>query len=109
MTKQEIAELKSDLKREILNELTKEDYVKDNTSKKLKDEFWQMLYSKGYKDNYERSKIWAGMCTMLRFAMGYRSVSIIPSEKYVEAKAILFKLLNLLPKIDKEEDLWKNG
>ena len=35
---------------------------------------------------------------MLRFSMGYRTIEIIPNEKYEEAKSILFKLFNLIPR-----------
>lgn len=96
MTEEELKQLKSDLKREILNEITREDFVKDNTSKVLREEFHKMIYSKGYTST-DIYKIWTGMTTILRFSMGYRTVSVIPAEKYEEAKSILFKILNLIP------------
>lgn len=65
---------------------------------KLRKEFHQMLYNKGYTNNYDISRIWTGMTTMLRFSMGYRTIEIIPNEKYEEAKSILFKLFNLIPR-----------
>ena len=48
MTEQELKELKAELKKEILNEITRNDFVKDNTATKLRKEFHQMLYNKGY-------------------------------------------------------------
>ena len=97
MSEEDLKQLKAELKKEILNEITRKDFVKDNTSTILRKEFYQMLHTKGY-DNYDKAKIWTGMTTMLRFSMGYRSMSVIPAEKYEEAKSILFKLLNLIPK-----------
>lgn len=96
MSEEELKQLKAELKKEILNEITRKDFVKDNTSIVLRKEFSKMLHTKGY-DNYDKAKIWAGMTTILRFSMGYRSMAVIPAEKYDEAKAILFKLFNLIP------------
>jgi hypothetical protein len=97
MSEEDLKQLKEDLKKEILNEITRKDFVKDNTGTVLRKEFHQMLYSKGYTSNYDISRIWTGMTTILRFSMGYRSISVIPAEKYDEAKAILFKIFNLIP------------
>lgn len=98
MSEEEIKQLKLELKKEILNELTREDYVKDNTWKTLKKEFEKMFYSKGYsKENCEMYTIFNGIQTVLRTSMGYRSVECIPAEEYDKAKKIMFTIFNFYP------------
>jgi hypothetical protein len=101
MNEEELRKIKEELKHEIINELTRKDYVKDNTWKTIKKEFTQMFYSKGYKDTYELTTIFSGIQCVLRTSLGYRGVEMIPAEKYEEAKKVMFTLFNLYP--NKEE------
>lgn len=105
MTEDEIKKIKSELKREILNELTRKDFVKDNTWKTIKKEFEKMFYSKGYEDPYELSTIFTGIQTIIRTSMGYRGVELIPVEKYEETRQRMFILFNMYPKKSERGDL----
>lgn len=102
MTEEEIKKMKEELKKEILNEITRAEYVKDNTWRQLKREFEKMFYSKGYTDAHELAVIFTGIQTIIRTSMGYRSVEIIPAEQYEEAKRRMFILLNMYPNKRKE-------
>lgn len=97
MTKEELKKLKEQIKHEIINEITRKDFVKDNTWRTLKKEFTQMFHSKGYKDTYEVAIMFSGIQTVLRTSLGYRSVELIPADKYDEAKKVMFTLFNLYP------------
>ncbi len=104
MSEEELRKLKEELKKEILNELTRKEYVKDNTWKTIKKEFEKMFYSKGYTDTHERTMIFTGIQTIIRTSMGYRSVEIIPAEQYEETKKRMYTLLNMYPNKNKKED-----
>lgn len=97
MLEEQLKQLKADLKKEILNELTRAEYVKDNTWRTIKKEFENMFYSKGYTDTYQLSQIFSGMQTIIRHSMGYRSVEIIPAEQYEETRRRMFILFNIFP------------
>jgi hypothetical protein len=97
MSEEELKQLKADLKKEILNELTRAEYVKDNTWRIIKKEFEKMFYSKGYEDSYQLAQIFSGMQTIIRHSMGYRSVEIIPAEQYEETRRRMFILFNMFP------------
>ena len=101
MSEEEIKKIKEELKKEILNELTRKEYVKDNMWRTVKNEFEKMFYSKGYTDTYQLAQIFSGIQTIIRNSMGYRSVEIIPAEQYEEVKRRMFILLNMFP--DKKE------
>ena len=98
MTPEELNRLKEEIKKELLNELTTKKVVKDDIWKKLKKEFNQMFYSKGYTDNRERTKIFDAISTITRISLGYRNVQSIPVEKETEVKDIMFKVLDIFPK-----------
>lgn len=97
MSEEELKKLKADLKKEILNELTRAEYVKDNTWRTIKKEFEKMFYSKGYTDTYQLAQIFSGMQSIIRNSMGYRSVEIIPAEQYEETRRRMFILFNMFP------------
>lgn len=97
MTEKELNKLKEDIKKELLNELTTKKVIKDDIWKKLKKEFNQMFYAKGYTDNRERSKIFDAISAITRISLGYRNVQSIPVEKEIEVKDIMFKILNIFP------------
>lgn len=97
MSEEELKQLKADLKKEILNELTRAEYVKDNTWRTIKKEFEKMFYSKGYTETYQLAQIFSGMQTIIRHSMGYRSVEIIPAEQYEETRRRMFILFNMFP------------
>ncbi len=97
MSEEDLKKLKEDLKREILNELTREEYVKDNTWRTIKKEFEKMFYAKGYTDSHDRAMIFTGIQTIIRTSMGYRSVEIIPAEQYEETRKKMFILFNMYP------------
>lgn len=103
MSKEEIQKIKDELKKEILNELTRKDYVKDNTWKTIKQEFEKMFYSKGYTEVHEQAIIFTGLQTIIRTSMGYRGVELIPAEKYEETRQRMFILFNMYPAKVKEE------
>ena len=105
MSEEELKKLKSEIKREILNELTREEYVKDNTWRTIKKEFEKMFYSKGYTDTYQLAQIFSGIQTIIRHSMGYRSVEIIPAEQYEETKRRMFILLNMFPNKAKQKQI----
>ena len=46
MSEEELKKLKEELKREILNEMTRKELVKDNAWKTVKQDFIKMFYSK---------------------------------------------------------------
>lgn len=102
MSEEEVKKIKEDLKKEILNELTRKEYVKDNTWRTVKKEFEKMFYSKGYTDTYQLAQIFSGIQAIIRNSMGYRSVEIIPAEQYEETKKRMFILLNMFPDINKK-------
>lgn len=102
MSEEELKKLKEELKKEILNELTREEYVKDNTWRTVKKEFKKIFYSKGYTDAHELAMIFTGIQTIIRTSMGYRSVEIIPAEQYEETKRRMFILVNMFPNKSKE-------
>ena len=104
MSEDEIKKIKSELKREILNELTRKDFVKDNTWKTIKKEFEKIFYCKGYKEPYELSNIFTGIQTIIRTSMGYRGVELIPAEKYEETRQRMFILFNMYPKKSERGD-----
>lgn len=97
MSEEELKQLKAELKKEILNELTRAEYVKDNTWRTIKKEFEKMFYSKGYTDTYQLAQIFSGMQSIIRNSMGYRSVEIIPAEQYEETRRRMFILFNMFP------------
>lgn len=97
MSEEELKQLKAELKKEILNELTRAEYVKDNTWRTIKKEFEKMFYSKGYTDTYQLAQIFSGMKAIIRNSMGYRSVEIIPAEQYEETRRRMFILFNMFP------------
>jgi len=103
MTEDEKIKIKEELKREILNELTRKEYVKDNTWKTIKQEFEKMFYSKGYKEQPKIAQIFAGIQTIIRTSMGYNSVELIPAEKYEETRQRMFILFNMFPNINKKD------
>ena len=103
MTEDEKSKIKAELKREILNELTRKEYVKDNTWKTIKKEFERMFYSKGYINGPKLSQIFAGMQTIIRSSMGYNSVDLIPAEQYEETRQRMFILFNMFPDINKKD------
>ena len=82
--------------------MTREEYVKDNTWKTIKNEFRQMFYSKGYTDTRELTRIFEGLQAVIRISMGYRSVELIPAEQYEETKKKMFILLNMYPNKTKQ-------
>lgn len=98
MSEDELNKLKEEIKKELLNELTTKKVVKDDIWKKLKKEFNQMFYSKGYTDNMERVKIFDAISTITRISLGYRNVQSIPVEKEMAVKEIMFNVLNIFPK-----------
>ena len=86
------------MKREILNELTSKQLVKDYTWKTIKQDFFKMFYSKGYRDNRELCKIFDSISTITRIALGYNNVQNIPAEKAEDIRQIMYKILNIFPK-----------
>lgn len=98
MTEEELKKLKDELKRELLNELTSKQVVKDNAWKTVKQEFKKMFYSKGYTEIREQSKIFDAIATITRISLGYNQVQVIPADKTEDIRQIMFKVLNILPK-----------
>lgn len=97
MSEEELKKLKSEIKREILNELTREEYVKDNTWRTIKKEFEKMFYSKGYTDGKDLYNIFTAIATITRMSLVYRQVQIIPAEKAEDIRQIMYKILNIFP------------
>lgn len=103
MSEEEIRKLKEELKKEILNEMTSKQLVKDNTWKELKKEFEKMFYSKGYGNKAgEMYQIFNAMSIIVRISTGYRTVQIIPVEKAEDIRNIMYKVLNIFPDKTKE-------
>ena len=98
MSEDELKKLKDELKREILNELTHKEIVKDNAWMILRKEFSKMFYSKGYKDNREQTKIFDAISILTRISLGYNQVQVIPADRIEDIRQIMFKVLNMLPK-----------
>ena len=97
MSEEELKKLKEELKREILNEMTRKELVKDNAWKTVKKEFEKMFYSKGYTETREQAKIFDAIATITRISLGYNQVQIIPAEKAEDIRQIMFKILNIFP------------
>lgn len=98
MSEEEIIKLKEELKKELLNELTTKQVVKDNAWKVVKSEFEKMYYSKGYT-TYEIYQIFTGISPIIRYALGYKSLSVIPASQTENMRQIMFKIFNLIPKV----------
>lgn len=97
MSEEELKKLKEQIKKEILNEMTRKELVKDNAWKTVKEEFSEMFYSKGYTDQRERSKIFDAIATITRISLGYNQVQIIPAEKSEDIRQIMYRILNIFP------------
>lgn len=97
MSEEELKKLKEELKREILNEMTRKELVKDNAWKTVREEFKKMFYSKGYTEEREQAKIFDAIATITRISLGYNQVQIIPAEKAEDIRQIMFKILNIFP------------
>ena len=97
MTEEELKKLKEEIKKEILNEMTSKQLVKDNAWKTAKQEFVKMFYSKGYKDHREQCKIFDAIAIITRISLGYNQVQIIPAEKAEDIRKIMYKVLNIFP------------
>lgn len=98
MTEEDLKKIKEEIKKEILNEITRKDFVKDNTWLTVKKDFEKMFYSKGYTDSRERTKIFDAISTITRISLGYHTVQIIPAEKAEDIRQIMYKVLNIFPK-----------
>lgn len=98
MSEGELKKLKEEIKREILNEMTTKQIIKDDTWTVLKKEFKKMFYSKGYTEPRELNKIFDSISTIARLTLGYRRVQAIPAEKTEELRQIMYKVLNIFPK-----------
>ncbi len=98
MSEEELKRIKEEIKREILNEMTTKQLIKDDTWTILKKDFKKMFYSKGYTDTRELNKIFDSISTIARLSLGYRRVQAIPAEKAEELKQIMYKVLNIFPK-----------
>ena len=101
MSEEELKKLKEELKREILNEMTRKELIKDNVWKTVKEEFSKMFYSKGYTDHREQCKIFDAIATITRISLGYNQVQIIPAERAEDMRQIMFKILNIFPNKNK--------
>ena len=102
MSEEEIKKLKDELKREILNEMTRKELIKDNAWRTLKEEFSKMFYSKGYTEKMEQNRIFNAVATIVRISLGYNQVQTIPADKTEEMKQIMFKVLNIFPNRNKQ-------
>lgn len=102
MSEEELKKLKEEIKREILNEMTRKELVKDNAWKTVKQEFSKMFYSRGYTDNREQCKIFDAIAIITRISLGYNQVQIIPAEKAEDIRQIMYKVLNIFPNKQKE-------
>ena len=98
MSEEELKRIKEEIKREILNEMTTKQLIKDDTWTVLKKDFRKMFYSKGYTDSRELNKIFDSISTIARLSLGYRRVQATPEEKKEELKQIMYKVLNIFPK-----------
>lgn len=101
MSEEELKKLKEELKREILNEMTRKKLIKDNAWKTIKEEFSKMFYSKGYTEQREQCKIFDAIATITRISLGYNQVQIIPAERAEDMRQIMFKVLNIFPNKNK--------
>ena len=101
MSEEELKKIKEELKREILNEMTRKELIKDNAWKTVKEEFSKMFYSKGYTEQREQSKIFDAIATITRISLGYNQVQIIPAERAEDMRQIMFKVLNIFPNKNK--------
>lgn len=97
MTPEELEKIKEELKKELLNELTTKQIVKDNAWKVVKSEFEKMYHSKGY-NNKEIYQIFNGISPIIRYSLGYKCLSAIPASETENMRQIMFKILNLMPK-----------
>ena len=97
MTEDDLKKLKEELKREILNEMTRKELVKDNAWKTVRQEFEKMFYSKGYTDRREQCKIFDAISTITRISLGYNQVQTIPADRAEDMRQIMFKILNIFP------------
>ena len=102
MSEDELKKLKEEIKREILNEMTRKELVKDNAWKTIKQDFVKMFYSKGYTDRREQCKIFDAIAIITRISLGYNQVQIIPVEKADDIRNIMYKVLNIFPDKAKE-------
>ena len=98
MNSEELEKLKAELKKEIINELTSKQIVKDNAWKVVKSEFEKMYYSKGYS-HYEIYQIFTGISPIIRYSLGYKSLQVIPASETENMRQIMFKIFNLIPKV----------
>ena len=97
MSEEDLKKLKEEIKREILNEMTRKEIVKDNAWKTVKQDFVKMFYSKGYTDTRKQNKIFDAIATITRISLGYNQVQIIPAEKAEDIRNIMYKVLNIFP------------
>lgn len=102
MSEEELKKLKEEIKKEILNEMTRKELVKDNAWKTVKQDFIKMFYSKGYTDTREQCKIFDAIAIITRISLGYNQVQIIPAEKEEDIRNIMYKVLNIFPDKTKE-------
>ena len=102
MSEEKLKKLKEEIKREILNEMTRKELVKDNAWKTIRKEFEKMFYSKGYADRREQCKIFDAIATITRISLGYNQVQIIPAERAEDIRDIMYKVLNIFPDKTKE-------
>ena len=103
MSEEELKKLKEEIKKEILNEMTRKELVKDNAWKTIRKEFEKMFYSKGYGIKAgEMYQIFNAISIIVRISTGYRSVQIIPAEKAEDIRNIMYKVLNIFPDKTKE-------
>lgn len=102
MSEEELKKLKEEIKKEILNEMTRKELVKDNAWKTVKQDFIKMFYSKGYTDTREQCKIFDAIAIITRISLGYNQVQIIPVEKAEDIRNIMYKVLNIFPDKTKE-------
>lgn len=97
MSEEDLKKLKEELKREILNEMTSRQLVKDNAWKTVKKEFEKMFFSKGYTNSREQYQIFNAISTITRISLGYNQVQSIPAERTEDIRQIMFKILNIFP------------
>ena len=97
MSEEELKKLKEEIKKEILNEMTRKELVKDNAWKTVKQDFIKMFYSKEYTNTREQCKIFDAIAIITRISLGYNQVQIIPAEKEEDIRNIMYKVLNIFP------------
>lgn len=102
MSEEELKKLKEELKREIINEMTRKELVKDNAWKTVKKEFEKMFYSKGYTNSRELYQIFIAISTITRISLGYNQVQTIPADRAEDIRQIMYKVLNIFPNKTKE-------